>query len=78
MVASEANKKGKLGEDKEIKVKIPVDYHIKLHTIKVLRGQTISNSVETALKRYFENHMGNGAGQAYEEITEQAIDAFHA
>lgn len=41
---------------KEIKVKIPVNYHIKLHTLKVLKGQSISDTVEIALERYFATH----------------------
>ncbi len=41
---------------KEIKVKIPVGYHIKLHTLKVLKGQSISDTVEIALERYFAAH----------------------
>jgi len=46
----------KLGPGKEIKVKIPVGYHIKLHTLKVLKGQSISDTVEIALESYFEKH----------------------
>jgi hypothetical protein len=42
-----------LADAKEIKVKIPVEYHIKLHTLKVLKGQSISDTVEAALGRYF-------------------------
>ena len=41
---------------KEIKVKIPVGYHIKLHTLKVLKGQSISDTVEIALEKYFQRH----------------------
>jgi len=41
---------------KEIKVKIPVGYHIKLHTLKVLKGQSISDTVEIALEKYFQTH----------------------
>jgi len=41
---------------KEIKVKIPVGYHVKLHTLKVIKGQSISDTVEIALKRYFERN----------------------
>ena len=41
------------GEDKEIKVKIPLDYHIKLHTVKVVKGQNISDTVKAALAHYF-------------------------
>lgn len=78
VVAIEATTFGKLGEAKEIKVKIPVDFHIKLHTLKVLRGQNISTSVEIALERYFREHGGDADGRKYAEITDQAISAFHA
>jgi hypothetical protein len=47
---------GKLETGKEIKVKIPMNYHIKLHTLKVLKGQSISDTVELALAKYFETH----------------------
>lgn len=40
-------------DDREIKVKIPLDYHIKLHTVKVVRGQNISDTVKLALEGYF-------------------------
>ena len=40
-------------EDKEIKVKIPLNYHIKLHTVKVVKGQNISDTVKAALAHYF-------------------------
>lgn len=40
--------------EKEIKVKIPLDYHIKLHTVKVVEGQNISDTVRMALTEYFE------------------------
>jgi hypothetical protein len=43
-----------LGEDKEIKVRIPLDYHIKLHTVKVVSGVAISDTVKVALENYFE------------------------
>ncbi len=42
-----------LPEDKEIKVKIPLDYHIKLHTVKVVNGTNISDTVKAALAHYF-------------------------
>ena len=42
-----------LGEDKEIKVRIPMQQHIQLHTLKVLRGQSISTTVKAALEAYF-------------------------
>lgn len=41
-------------EDKEIKVRIPLDYHIKLHTVKVVNGTAISDTVKRALESYFD------------------------
>jgi hypothetical protein len=38
---------------KEVKVKIPVSYHIKLHSMKVLTGKQISDAVTEALEVYF-------------------------
>ncbi|MBW3581510.1 MAG: hypothetical protein KY455_00275 [Euryarchaeota archaeon] len=40
-------------ELKEMKVKVPLEYHIKLHGLKLLSNQSISKSVETALQKYF-------------------------
>jgi hypothetical protein len=48
-------KSDRLTEDKEIKVKIPLDYHIRLHTVKVVKGQNISATVKAALAHYFES-----------------------
>ncbi len=48
-------------EDKEIKVKIPLDYHIKLHTVKVVSGVPISDTVKLALESYFEEINQGGA-----------------
>jgi hypothetical protein len=55
MLGSEVNVQARL-DGKEIKVKIPVGYHIKLHTLKVLKGQSISDTVEIALQKYFSTH----------------------
>lgn len=44
----------RMADGKEIKVKIPVGYHVKLHTLKVLKGQSISDTVELALHKYFQ------------------------
>lgn len=41
-------------ELKEIKVKLPVRQHIKLHSIKLMMNQNISTTVEHALESYFE------------------------
>jgi hypothetical protein len=39
--------------EKELKVRLPAPVHIKLHTIKVLHGQSIHDSVLQALEAYF-------------------------
>ena len=38
---------------KEVKVKIPVSYHVRLHSMKVLTGKPISDAVTEALEAYF-------------------------
>jgi len=38
---------------KEVKVKIPVHYHVRLHSMKVLTGKQISDAVTEALDAYF-------------------------
>ena len=53
LIRTEEDRLRRLAEAKEIKVKIPLDFHIKLHTLKVLKGQSISDTVEIALGRYF-------------------------
>lgn len=40
-------------EDKEIKVRIPIEFHVKLHTAKVVSGKAISDTVKVALESYF-------------------------
>jgi len=42
-----------LNELKEIKIKLPLRFHIKLHSLKLLKKQTISDSVIAALDDYF-------------------------
>lgn len=39
----------RLDEDKELKVKLPLSQHLKLHSLKVLTGETISDMVADAL-----------------------------
>jgi hypothetical protein len=41
---------------KEVKVKIPVGFHVKLHSMKVLTGKAISDAVTEALEAYFAAH----------------------
>ena len=38
---------------KELKVNIPIKYHLQLHSLKVLEGRQIHGVVEEALDRYF-------------------------
>ena len=49
----ERKKPASMADDKEIKVRIPLDYHIKLHTVKVVSGVPISDTVKDALEAYF-------------------------
>jgi hypothetical protein len=39
---------------REIKVKIPIAMHIRLHSMKVLTGKQISEAVTDALRNYLE------------------------
>jgi len=43
------------GEVKELRVKIDVSYHLKLHALKLLRNKKMSEAVEEALDYYFEH-----------------------
>lgn len=60
----ERRKPAAMHEDKEIKVRIPLDYHIKLHTVKVVKGTAISDTVKVALENYFEELAKEGQPQA--------------
>lgn len=42
-----------LDKVKEIKVKVPVLFHIRLHSIRVLHGKPIGEAVTEALEQYF-------------------------
>ena len=41
---------------KEVKVKIPMSHHVRLHSMKVLTGKQISDTVTEALNEYFATH----------------------
>ena len=41
------------GKLKEVKIMIPVNQHIRLHSVKVLTGKPISDTVTEALEQYF-------------------------
>lgn len=43
----------RLQQDKELKVKLPLEQHLRLHALKVLTGKTISETVADALNEHF-------------------------
>lgn len=47
-------------EEKRLKVKLPVHQHLDLHRIKLLSDQTISETVEDAIRVYLETLDENG------------------
>ena len=54
---------------KELRVKIGVEYHLKLHALKLLRGKRMSEAVEEALEHYFERvRLEHEAQQASPEV----------
>ncbi len=40
---------------KELKVNIPVRYHLQLHTLKVMEGRQIHGVIREALDNYFDS-----------------------
>lgn len=53
------------GEDylHELRVRIPVDLHRQLLSLKVLRGKSLAETVSTALDIYFAEHAKRAAEQ---------------
>jgi len=49
MIKERAKKPGM----KELKVNIPVKYHLQLHSLKVMEGRQIHGVVQEALDKYF-------------------------
>lgn len=47
-----------LSEAREIKVKLPISLHIKLHGIKITKHRSISQVVHEALEEYFKKLEG--------------------
>lgn len=41
---------------KEIKLQLPLRTHVNLHSMKLLKNQSIRESVVAALDRYFQSH----------------------
>jgi len=48
-----ADFEGRLTELKEVKLKLPIRHHVSLHSLKLLRNQSISELVANALDAYF-------------------------
>lgn len=54
------------GDVKELRVKIDVSYHLKLHALKLLRNKKMSEAIEEALDHYFE-HVVQASGDLDEQ-----------
>lgn len=50
------------GDVKELRVKIDVSYHLKLHALKLLRNKRMSDAIEEALDYYFEHVVNEQQG----------------
>lgn len=48
-------------EAKDLKVRIPVDQHVRLHAMRVMTGKGISDAVIEALDAYFAEHQQDAA-----------------
>lgn len=59
---------------KELRVKIGVEYHLKLHALKLLKGKRMSEAVEEALEFYFDKvRLEHEAAQAEERTADVSI-----
>lgn len=61
---------------KEIKVRIPVDHHIKLHSIRLMMEQNISDTVQKALETYFDMLRQRESKEV--EESQNSLDAYLA
>lgn len=43
-------------QTKDLKVRLPVSYHMKLQTLKILKGKNMSDAFCEALDMYFADH----------------------
>jgi hypothetical protein len=59
-----ADFEGRLTELKEVKLKLPIRHHVSLHSLKLLRNQSISELVASALDAYFSKTAVPRAGPA--------------
>ena len=53
--APSPRRSGNEADVKELRVKIDVSYHLKLHALKLLRNKKMSDAIEEALDYYFEH-----------------------
>lgn len=58
-------RKPSLDSVKEVRVKIPQAFRVRLHTMKALTGKQISDAVTEALEHYFEA-LGGGTPEGAE------------
>lgn len=66
-----------LDEEKTMKVSLSKRLHLKLHSMKILTGTTVSEMVEEAVIAYFEDRAEEteeGEQTVGEEISEEVID----
>lgn len=49
-----ADRDEKLDEDRQVKVTVPAETLIKLHSVKILTGKNLSEQVADALEGYFD------------------------
>ena len=52
--------------EKELKVRLPLPLHVKLHTVKVMEGQSIQTTVREALDAYFRAREAGDVGPGKE------------
>ncbi len=51
---------------KDLKVRLPVKYHVQLQTLKILKGKNMANCVMEALDLYFEDREPEAKETAHE------------
>jgi len=61
-----------LSEPKTMKVSLPARLHLKLHSVKILTGETISDMVEEAVESYFDEDLHP---EAVPDATAETADA---
>lgn len=62
--SNDGSEADEVGERRSLKVKIPADYHRKLHSIKILTGKTISSAITEALSEYLDEADVDAASDA--------------